>query len=488
MFAFRALVLILVFSAVAFASTSGETPTKLSYVFTPDLHSSPVPVLHVKLEFQGNQDGFSILILPTTWAGQRDLYRSITNLNTDSGTHLKVDILRGEVNLSYQPKHKVQVAYDLSSDWTDPLRHPKEFRVVVRATNCIFNGQNGLVYPALSQTHEVQAQFEWRNLPRGWVVASSFGSSKNKIRLRGPWHEVQNALFTAGDFRITHLSDAGESLTLAARGSWIFSDQDAAEEIVSLFRVERQFWGETRKHKFLVVLTAYDQDQGSSDGTAFTDSFLLYLSRKQTFLIDIKSQLAHEVFHTWNPYQIGRASGDVTEWFTEGFTRYYQDRILLQARLVSYPEYINRLNQIVTGYWSSPERNWTQQQWLDHKQSGDSESELPYQRGAVIALWLDETIRRETTNKLSLDDRMFALLGSKGSQMTTESLISTLSDGLSSQLRKQLRSFVEDGTTIPLPTRLEPGCAMLISGETLPSYKSTAGKDCENQLASRRVH
>jgi predicted metalloprotease with PDZ domain len=488
MISFRKLWLVLFVSAVSSTGASSQTPLRLTYVFTPDLSNPSAPVLHVRLEFQGNKDGLSKLVLPTTWAGQRDLYKSVTNLNSFDSTARLTAGDSDEIRIvRYPPNHKVEMAYDLSNDWTGLLRHPKEFRVVVRSTDFIFNGQNGLVYPEMPQSTHVHATFKWRGLPQAWIAVSSFAICKASTSFHGQWHSVHDALFAVGDFRTTRLNSGGEKLTLAARGSWIFSDKQAAEEIMSLFRVERQFWGETKRDKFLVVLTSYDQDLGSSDGTAFTGSFLLYFSKKQMFLMDIKSQLAHEIFHTWNPYRMGQPSGEATEWFTEGFTQYYQDRILLKARLITFADYVDRLNQIVSAYWSSPDRNWPQQQWLDRKQTGNPEYQLPYKRGAVIALWLDETIRRDSGNKSSLDDRMLTLLGPKDSQLTTESLIAVLCDGLSNENREQLRSFVEDGETVPLPKELEPGCATLSTEEPLPRYKPNVTKSCEQQLASRNL-
>lgn len=249
--------------------------------------------------------------------------------------------------------------------------------------------------------------------------------------------------------------------------------------------MERQFWRETKPGKFLVILTPYDQDFGSSDGSVFTSAFLLYLSRKQTFLTDEKSLLAHEVFHTWNPYRMGRPDGAATEWFTEGFTQYYQDRILLQAGLLSYPEYIDRLNQIVFAYWTSPDRNWSQTQWLDRKRTGKPESELPYKRGAMIALWLDQRIRKTSSNKGSLDDRMFALLESPEKPLSTTVLITSLAKDLPLEDATSLRSFVGDGVTIPLPKELEPNCGLLVfENDGKPHYKPSEG--CRIRLITQR--
>lgn len=50
------------------------------------------------------------------------------------------------------------------------------------------------------------------------------------------------------------------------------------------------------------------------------------------------------------------ATGESVHWFTEGFTRYDQDRILQYAGLLTDKQYLDRLNVIVADYGSSPDR------------------------------------------------------------------------------------------------------------------------------------
>jgi len=476
--------LILIIYVGAILTSAAEKPVILRYTFTPDFATSGSS-LHVVLTFQGSEAGNSKLILPTTWAGQSDLFKAVRNLKSeDSITVIKNTDADGVRILQYPPKSTIRISYDLMNDWTGSLRHPKECRVVIQNAQAIFNGQNGLIHPEIGQTDQVETDFRWHKLPRNWIVASSFGTGRRSQRFKGEWRMVYDAIFSAGDFRLTQTEISGERLILAARGSWIFSDRQAANQILDIFRVERQFWGETKTNRFLVILTPYEQDFGSSDGTVFTSAFLLFLSRKQTFLTDEKSLLAHEVFHTWNPYRMGSTSGEATEWFTEGFTQYYQDRILLQAGLLSYPEYVDRLNQIVTSYWSSPDRNWSQTQWLERKQTGKPEYELPYKRGAIIALWLDQRIRKNSLNERSLDDRMFALLKSPEKILSTDILIASLAKGLPLEDSTALRSFIEDGATVTLPEELEPDCGLLVvENNGSPHYKPSNG--CRVQLKAR---
>jgi len=473
--------LFLAYCLILAGSTKIYAGTKISYTFAPDLTES-VPVLHVTFEFHGNSAGESTLDLPTTWAGERDFYKSIHKLrSTDPQCTLTPLANPGTVLLKYPPHRKVRVAYDLMNDWSGALRYPKEHRAVVQETNMIFNGQNGLVIPELAQESHMQASFSWKDLPKGWTVANSFGTQRNRQNFRGDRHGLYDALFAAGDFRITHLTKVGEKLTLAARGSWIFSDAEAANQIAEIFRVEREFWGERRPDSFLVVLAPFDQDRGSWGGDVFTHAIQIYLSRKQHFVMDINSLIAHEVFHTWNPFRMGKASGESTEWFSEGFTHYYQDRILLQAGLVELPEYLKRLNGIVADYWNSPVRNWTQQQWLERGSMNQAELhqaeyDLPYSRGAMIALWLDDRLRRNSSGRSSLDERMFSLVKVKpDTLLTTEYLLSKLSQGLRPEEAADLRSFVESGATIPLPQQVPGRCGELLQADA-PAPRYQPGK------------
>jgi predicted metalloprotease with PDZ domain len=481
----RILILTAYFGAAL--TTAAGKPLILRYTFTPDFTTSS-PSLHVVLTFQGSDAGNSQLILPTTWAGQRDLFNAIHNLRSeDSSTVIEPSDSDGVRTLQYPPGSTIRISYDLVNDWTGSLRHPKEFRVVVQDTHAILNGQNGLIHPDMGQMDQVAATFRWHKLPRSWIVASSFGTGRNSQRFNGEWRMVYHAIFSAGDFRLTKVESDGETLTLAARGSWLFSDREAADEILSIFRVERQFWGETKPNQFLVVLTPYDQDLGSYDGTVFSNAALFYLSRKQTFLTDEKSLLAHEVFHAWNPDRMGHPAGEATEWFTEGFTQYYQDRILLEAGLLTYPEYVDRLNQIVAAYWSSPDRNWSQKQWSERDHTGNPEYELPYKRGAVIALWLDQRIRKNSSNQRSLDNRMFALLESPEKRLSTEFLMTALSKDLLPEDTATLRSYIDEGVTISLPTELEPNCGTLVlENNDNPHYKPTDQLGCRDQLKPQR--
>ncbi len=98
--------LAVVLFGAASVSVFAEAAFKMDYVFTPDLTNAANPVLHVRLKFQGNQSGTSTIVLPSTWAGQRDLYRAVQNLKaTNSASSIVQGSAEFERIVRYPPRH-----------------------------------------------------------------------------------------------------------------------------------------------------------------------------------------------------------------------------------------------------------------------------------------------------------------------------------------------------------------------------------------------
>lgn len=141
----------------------------------------------------------------------------------------------------------------------------------------------------------------------------------------------------------------------------------------------------------------------------------------KTFL----SLCSHEYFHAWNvcrikpkefvPYQLKSESYTKQLWAFEGITSYYDDFSLYRTGLITFDQYlailaktatrvnrgIGELKQSVT---ASSFDAWTK----FYQQGPDAVNNIVsyYAKGALIALWLDLTIRRKSNNQYSLDTLM----------------------------------------------------------------------------------
>lgn len=135
---------------------------------------------------------------------------------------------------------------------------------------------------------------------------------------------------------------------------------------------------------------------------------MLFLSHEDTLDAARVRLLAHDMFHHWNPRSTGpTARDDSLQWFTEGFTVYYEAAIPLRAAT----SFACRL----PGVLESPSAgvpNVSATEGDERRVAQDftfigTGYGLPYSRGATIALWADDAIRARSGGKSSLGNVMF---------------------------------------------------------------------------------
>jgi len=311
---------------------------------------------------------------------------------------------------------------------------------------------------------------------------------------RGAWHDVQDALFAGGDFRIRRIAVAGKPLIVAIRGKWSFTDDEWIGQVQKIIGMERTIWKDNDFPYYLVTLAPLDQERGSTGGTALTNAFMMHLSRQDSLSYVVLSTLAHETFHTWNPYKMGRPGDPSVYWFQEGFTVYYADLILFRGGVLSLPEYVEHTNEKLRDYALAPERNISNEELSERYSKDRSLNKLPYWRGAVLALWLDSQIRRATRNRKSLDTLMLDLVHQASERqrarhkkpdlpVTTERILQAAAKYLNVDSRRRLRQYVELGETIPAPESALGSCVQLRT-DMIPSFD--LGID-ENTLRTKKL-
>ena len=369
------------------------------------------------------------------------------------GAALKRDSASGETMVSTLTSGIVTLAYTLRNGWSGPLVHRHEFQPVILPQYVEVTGDKALVWRKQDQEAQVAVNFDWQGLPLTWAVATSFGvayptgtqvlgriASTPKDRCQtysGPWTSVNQALFAAGDFRLHPFQIGPEPGMMAVRGTWTFSDDQAAEEIGKTIRLVRNFWHDDAFPFFLVTLQPFDQDHGSSDGTAYTDAFWMYVSRKDN-ITGLLSQLAHESFHAWDPFKMGSLSTteyEKTKWFKEGFTEYYAQKLTHAGGERSAEQVVASTNRDLLAFPSSTNE---------------------YVRGRIIALWLDATIREHSKGQHSLDDVMFQLVRDRQEPLTEERIFATIQPYVSPDQLSALRNAADHGGDLPAPNTI-PG-------------------------------
>jgi predicted metalloprotease with PDZ domain len=137
---------------------------------------------------------------------------------------------------------------------------------------------------------------------------------------------------------------------------------------------------------------------------------------------------SHEYFHAWNvkrirpeafvPYDLTQENYTRLLWAFEGFTSYYDDLMLVRAGLLTEKQYLETLEKTLTtvlqrtGRLKQSVADSSFDAWIKYyRQDENAPNSVVsyYQKGALVGLALDLTLRAETRGKRSLDDVMRAL-------------------------------------------------------------------------------
>jgi predicted metalloprotease with PDZ domain len=471
-------------------STSGKI---LNYSFQPLIADGKL-TLHITLEFKGGPDGNAELELPSEWAGQTHLEKAVTDLKAISDqTTISDTASPSRKNLRFPPNATVRISYVLVKDWAGPLNSGTRFRAVLEPEYFQFSANSALVHPEFELSTIVDVHFDWKELLPQWSLATSFGIDDRCQSFHGAWHHVQDALFAGGDFRIRRIAVADRPLIVAIRGKWTFTDDEWVSQVHKIIGMERTLWQDNHFPYYLVTLAPLASERGSTGGTALTNAFMMHLSRLDSLSYVVLSTLAHETFHTWNPYKMGRPGDVSVYWFQEGFTVYYADLILFRGGVLSLSEYVEHTNEKLRDYALLSERNISNADLSERYSKDRSLDKLPYWRGAVLALWLDWQIRHATRNRKSLDSLMLDLVHQASGRrpphkkpdlpLTTERILRTARKYLNADSRRRLRQYVEQGETIPAPESALGACVQLRT-DMIPKFD--LGMD-ENTLRTKKL-
>uniref|UniRef100_A0A832I2X5 Peptidase M61 catalytic domain-containing protein n=1 Tax=Eiseniibacteriota bacterium TaxID=2212470 RepID=A0A832I2X5_UNCEI len=370
------------------------------------------PRVHVALEFSGEADGETELILPQAWGGEEHLWRVVRDLAVEGGgARLEPGADSARRVLRHAPGAALRVRYEVVQDRAGAPRATgrNPYRPVLQPGFVHLLGSTIFVRPGLDDATLVS--FAADSVPAGWSFASD-------LEHAGPRHPLAlgslfECVIVAGDFRIVRRGPAGRGLRVALRGEWPFSDAEFADRLERIVRAHRAFWRE-RDEPFLVTVLPLAADPGvySLGGTGLSDAFAFFATGA-TDAASMSRVLAHEHLHAWIPNRIGRLSEGANEagdyWFSEGFTDFYTFRLLVRDGLWSLDDYARELNELLSRHARSPVREAPNARIASDFWSNADVRDLPYRRGFLLAMAWDHRLRAASGGRRDLDDVMLDL-------------------------------------------------------------------------------
>ena len=262
-----------------------------------------------------------------------------------------------------------------------------------------------------------------------------------------------------------------------------FDGEKLLADTRKICEAEIRFWhlrGKPPHKQYVFMLNAVDDGYG---GLEHRNSTALICARRDLPRLEDKRPnegyttllglISHEYFHTWNVKRLRPAAFaefDYSQenythqlWFFEGFTSYYDDLLLRRAGLIDDATYLRLLNKTINQVQQTPGRlvqtvaQSSFDAWVKYYRQDENTPNATvsyYTKGALVALCLDLTLRRE--GHTTLDVVMRALfLRCKGGPMREQDLREVLQALAGRSFDAELDQWVHSTDELPLQALLE---------------------------------
>lgn len=455
-----------------------DVPPRVDYEMRPVFENGALVAIQFDLRFRGDADGQTELRLPDAWGGQQELWRGVEALAVVSGATMREGAGPESRVLNHAPRARIHVRYRVIQDWDgEPAAGGNPYRPVIRPGYFHLIGNAVIVEPQVGP--ESPVRFRMRDLPRGWTFASDLEHRNLILGI------LRDSISVGGDFRILHGAD--RNIRVAIRGAWSFTDAAFVEEVTSIIRGQRAYWGDPSSPYLVTVipLTAPNPGSLSVGGTGLSDAFGFFATPNAQ-AGRITRTLAHEGTHTWIPHRIGGmpTQGEAYDyWLSEGFTDFLAFRLLVRDGVWTPQQWAEDFNFMLRAYAQSSARTAPNARigtdfWSDYAMQ-----QLPYQRGRFLATWWDARLRAQGRD---MDDVLLAMRDRAAARdpLRAVQMFPGVIAGFGVDVSADLTTYVESGAAIFLPEDLLAPCGRIV---TRQAYRFHRGFDIEATSANNNV-
>ncbi|MBY9066399.1 hypothetical protein K1X12_05785 [Hyphomonas sp. WL0036] len=468
---FRALLL---FAAIAFLPGIARGETVL-WQIAPQLSSGAVTGLDLTLTFPGDEDGETALSLPDRWGGEAQLYLGLDAITAEGGEILPASSPAGLI-LHHAPGAQITLHWKVPSAGKGPPDSKQgrgnDYRPRFSSDYFFLLGHTVLIRPEhLPDDTPVRMDltaFSQSGIP--FVSDLEHGTHGRAMDLG----DLHSSVLFGGGIRII---DAGNGGRLALTGKLDhITDEEWKSSFVHISADQRAYW-QTEDEPFLVTVIASDMGPRamSIGGTGLGDAFALFVSQN----MDLDTGLpviAHEMIHSWVPGRIGRMPEENDAgayWLSEGFTDWTTFRTLARGGHWSPERFAEGFNRSLSAYDLSDYRNAPNTAIIRDFWTTPEIGDLPYQRGMLIATWLDAGVRARTQGNKDFDDILLAMQAASRAApnaQATDLLLAALLEESGWDARSAIEQMAEAGNDIPLAEDTFAPCGVIIT-ESKPVWE-----------------
>ncbi|HEX8395036.1 MAG TPA: PDZ domain-containing protein [Longimicrobium sp.] len=383
----------------------------------------PEPHTHlvsVEMEAQG-VTGPSRLVMPSWTPGSylmREFARNVMHMEAADGSWRPLAVRkadRGSWEVDAPADGTLRARWVLNADeLTVRTSH-------VDSTHAALNGASVFAYLEGRTSEPLEVAVD---APAGWRITTAMESAGENAFTAADYDELVDSPLEIGTHRLLEWEVDGVPHRYAI---WGRGNDDPARLVADTTRIvqaERDLWGGLPYPHFTFILHLAS-GQGGLEHRNSTALLVDRFAFRGMAYESVLGLVAHELFHAWNgkrlrpavlgPFDYTREAYTRELWVVEGFTTYYTDLMLRRAGLITPQRYLDKLAETITRYQQQPGRTLQPLEessfdtWIKfYRPDANSPNATIsyYQKGALVALLLDMSIREHTGNARSLDNVM----------------------------------------------------------------------------------
>lgn len=354
--------------------------------------------IRVQMTYIPQEKDSSVLEYGSPFFGSmKDQMRSVIHLQMKQA--YRIDSMAAQVIVYHDDAMPLEISYELIDTHLPRHRVVGEmFRLLINETYFFSLTNTLFLHPMVPDSVQDQHLMEVKAIPHPlypfyYSFAPELRPGEDAVV---SWKKGLNALVMgASDLRLEKRMDGGISnyvvLRIQEKNSY---NLDRFMTYTDAFLpAMTDFWGELNgDHYSLIAAPFVDIDYHKISGTAFQDGFHVKYSG-DTVLVDeeVVSTISHEIMHRY----IGAGSvsmGEQHQWFDEGFTDFTTWYVLMKCGLISESQFYQKIRVTYEELQANPQNQLPNSEVMKHFWEGKDFENLPYQRGALFAAYLQQQL------------------------------------------------------------------------------------------------
>lgn len=451
------------------ACASGEAlapapDTAASIRISPAMPPS-LEVLAVNLVFPGSASGETRFSMPGSWGPEENLGDLVSDLVIVGGDGEPLEVAQegDDLVVRHSPGEELAMSYKVAQDYPgEPawgVQRVPGMRPALQPDYATLVGHTVLpTFVSPDMADDVFSIF----LPAGdGSVHGVFSQPTEGGRTATlPLDIARDGIFLFGRFRHAEIETRGMTLRTAIRGDWALDDRAIAEAARVALIEGSDLFNDAPFTQYLVAINAMPPlPEGSAViGTGLTDSFFI-LATPNADAENLRHTIVHEILHEWITRRMGQtdeATDPSRMWFTEGFTEYYTQLVMLRSGMVSLEEFVANMSGLLEAYDASSAKNMTNAELVEQIWNSHDAERLPYSRGALLAFSWDMGQRK--AGGAPLADALAALIDDGNDVLTDDVIREALSDVVGARFGEDLTRYVIEGQSMSASAFTLPAC------------------------------